>query len=623
MATFYLISVISFDLLILLEYFYARLSGKDWYKTRDAWSNISMYWGFILIYVLYAPVVYAAYQWVYQHSLFKIPATWWAWIFLFIFEDFCFYWFHRTSHEVPILWASHVNHHSSTGFNLATAVRQTWTPFLAFIFWLPLLFVGFDPYMVIWVSAISLFYQAFLHTQAGVNLGPLEYFFNTPAHHRIHHGSNEVYTNRNFGGILIIWDRWFGSFQTLGEPIAYGIHHNIESKNPFRIALHEYANIFRASGKKPAGFIKNLFTSFSNSERPLLSGWSLAVESNISILLIHSFLFFTAVVFVHDLFAPVTHPWWFFFLLVMAMNLVLYLQVQTGLRSMVLFLVLNMAMLAFPLYYENFFTENRWLTALAAFYAFVFTLKGVSYMRHAKTDQSFLHLVYFTLFAPALDYQSAFRLVPGRTSQGYRRMLLSGLYILLGLCILLLFSHWFSIFIPWLYIPMGWHTYGYGSWQAWVVLALKGLCFYYLLNGFLTFYVGLFNAGGFNFAPAFYYPFMGTSVLRFWQRFDRPLAAWFGRYLNLPGVVKMAAGFIIMGFFFEYFMFSLKIDKPGYMFAFFVTQAVLSFLTLPFERLKMKVIKPILWIMTNALVLGSSVWFFKAWDQLFYFPFQN
>jgi sterol desaturase/sphingolipid hydroxylase (fatty acid hydroxylase superfamily) len=168
------------------------------------------------------------------------------WAAAFVVEDFTYYWFHRCSHDVRILWAAHVNHHSSESYNLSTALRQSWTtPFTTLLFYWPLPLLGFHPYMIFIATSASLLYQFWIHTECIDRLGPFERVFNTPSHHRVHHGSNLEYLDRNHGGILILWDRWFGTFEPEVATVKYGLTKNIDSFNPLRIAFHEFAAIAR------------------------------------------------------------------------------------------------------------------------------------------------------------------------------------------------------------------------------------------------------------------------------------------------------------------------------------------------------------------------------------------
>jgi len=166
----------------------------------------------------------------------------------FFADDISYYWFHRKSHEIRFFWASHVVHHSSQKYNLSTALRQTWTGNLtgAFLFWSWMPFLGFHPVMVMTMQAASLIYQFWIHTETIKKLPtPIEYIFNTPSHHRVHHGSNPEYIDKNHAGVLIIWDKIFDTFQPELFRPTYGLTKNINSYNPVRIAFHEWTDIWR------------------------------------------------------------------------------------------------------------------------------------------------------------------------------------------------------------------------------------------------------------------------------------------------------------------------------------------------------------------------------------------
>jgi sterol desaturase/sphingolipid hydroxylase (fatty acid hydroxylase superfamily) len=201
--------------------------------------------------LLIGGVVVAASLAVYQHRLFEIPMTAvWAWVAIFLLEDLTYYWFHRLSHERRFWWAAHVNHHSSQHYNLSTALRQTWTGGISgtWLLWLPLSLLGFPPAMVAIQKGISLVYQFWIHTEA-IGRMPrwFEAVFNTPSHHRVHHARNPRYLDRNYAGILIVWDRLFGTFEPEldEEPCRYGIVKNIGAFNPLRVAFHEWVAIGR------------------------------------------------------------------------------------------------------------------------------------------------------------------------------------------------------------------------------------------------------------------------------------------------------------------------------------------------------------------------------------------
>lgn len=217
------------------------------YESKDTATSLSMGLGNVFINIGWKVVVLGAYAGLHELTPLRIPAdAWWAWVLIFFADDLAYYWFHRISHEVRVFWASHVVHHSSQHYNLSTALRQTWTPMTALPFWVPLALAGFEPWMILTQQAISLIYQFWIHTERIGRLpAPVEYVFNTPSHHRVHHGSNDIYLDRNYAGILIVWDRLFGSFQGEEERVRYGLTKNIETFNPTHVAFHEWVDIGR------------------------------------------------------------------------------------------------------------------------------------------------------------------------------------------------------------------------------------------------------------------------------------------------------------------------------------------------------------------------------------------
>jgi sterol desaturase/sphingolipid hydroxylase (fatty acid hydroxylase superfamily) len=232
------------------------------YDVRDTATSLSMGLGNLVINLGWKLVVLVIYTALYELTPLRVPSdAWWAWVLLFFADDLAYYWFHRVSHEVRVFWASHVVHHSSQHYNLSTALRQTWVPMTYLPFWLPLALIGIPPWMIILEQSISLVYQFGIHTERlGRLWRPLEFIFNTPSHHRVHHGANQQYLDRNYGGILIIWDRLFGSFQGETEPVRYGLTKNIETHHPVRVAFHEYIAIGRdvrhaASWRDRAGYV--------------------------------------------------------------------------------------------------------------------------------------------------------------------------------------------------------------------------------------------------------------------------------------------------------------------------------------------------------------------------------
>jgi sterol desaturase/sphingolipid hydroxylase (fatty acid hydroxylase superfamily) len=221
---------------------------REIYELKDAAASISMGLGSVFVDLLAKALQFSILAWLHRFAIFSIGFQWWAWVLLFFGDEFSYYWFHRVSHECRFFWASHVVHHSSQRYNLSTALRQTWTgTFTSFVFWIWLPIVGFAPVMIMTMKAISLLYQFWIHTELVRSMGPLEKVLNTPSHHRVHHGSNPRYIDRNHGGTLIIWDRLFGSFEpeNPADPPHFGLTHNIGTYNPVRIAFHEWIQMFR------------------------------------------------------------------------------------------------------------------------------------------------------------------------------------------------------------------------------------------------------------------------------------------------------------------------------------------------------------------------------------------
>ena len=241
---------------VVLEVLWARRHAGDarirGYELRDAAASMSMGLANVVVGGFAKLLSIPFLVWLYEHRIADIGHAWWSWIVLLFAEDCCYYWFHRVHHEVRLLWACHVNHHSSTYFNFAAALRQPLlTPITGPIFWAPLPLLGFPVWMVLVAQSWSLFYQFWLHTEAIDRLGPLEWVLNTPSHHRVHHGKNVPYLDKNHGGIFIIWDRLFGTFAPEAERVVYGLTKDIHTYNLARISFHEFASIGRDVARAP------------------------------------------------------------------------------------------------------------------------------------------------------------------------------------------------------------------------------------------------------------------------------------------------------------------------------------------------------------------------------------
>jgi sterol desaturase/sphingolipid hydroxylase (fatty acid hydroxylase superfamily) len=199
------------------------------YDRRDTLTNFALYVGNALTARLWGPLALFMYGLGHRYHLVDLPAALsrfgagWTWLALFLLDDFFYYWSHRAAHHLPVLWASHVVHHSSTRFNLSVATRHSWTGGLTdWVFWMPIALLGFTPLQIVSMQGLSLIWQFAVHTPYKLRLGPLDWLLNTPSHHRVHHGRNPEYLDRNFAGVLIVWDRLFGSFAAERAPVEFG-----------------------------------------------------------------------------------------------------------------------------------------------------------------------------------------------------------------------------------------------------------------------------------------------------------------------------------------------------------------------------------------------------------------
>jgi sterol desaturase/sphingolipid hydroxylase (fatty acid hydroxylase superfamily) len=244
-----------FLLLIGIELAAVRIAGRGDYRLADSVNDLSCGLLQQLVELFLKTALFAGYAFVYaRFRLTTLPAaSVLAWSACFVGVEFCYYWFHRMSHEVNAIWATHVVHHQSEDFNLAVALRQgAFQGSISWVFYLPLAWIGFPPAMFLTVVSISTLYQFWIHTQLIGRLGPLEWVLNTPSHHRVHHGRNPRYIDRNHGGTLIVWDRLFGTFQAEEEAPVYGITKPLASWNPVWANVHYWVELARMAAGAPA-----------------------------------------------------------------------------------------------------------------------------------------------------------------------------------------------------------------------------------------------------------------------------------------------------------------------------------------------------------------------------------
>lgn len=225
-----------------------RLRSGQSYDRSALYGTLGVAAGQIVANGLAGVLIGAVYLAVWTLSPLRAPMdAAWSWALLFILSEFLYYWQHRMSHEVRWLWASHSVHHSAEELTLPAAFRLGWTGSISglWLFFLPLPLLGFHPVAVAAILAVNLRYQYFLHSELPPWLGPLEWVFNTPAAHRVHHASNPAYLDRNYGGVLIVFDRLFGTYarETVDEPCRFGLTEPVRSNNPFVIAFHEWRRL--------------------------------------------------------------------------------------------------------------------------------------------------------------------------------------------------------------------------------------------------------------------------------------------------------------------------------------------------------------------------------------------
>ena len=233
---------------MIVEYLAARAIGHPAHERRETVISLWIALGHAVVRVVEAALLSVPYMAAYRHRLFDFDQTSWpALILLFVGIDFLFYWQHRASHRVAWFWATHAVHHSATRLNLTAGVRLGWTGAISglFLFFLPLAWIGFHPLLITSVLAVNLGYQFFLHTELAPRLGPLEWILNTPTHHRVHHAVNGACLDKNFGGVLIVFDRLFGTFAACpNEPLAYGLAGVPDERTVAGVLFGEWRRLF-------------------------------------------------------------------------------------------------------------------------------------------------------------------------------------------------------------------------------------------------------------------------------------------------------------------------------------------------------------------------------------------
>ena len=244
-----------FFALMLLEFTYGVLRRRNTYRINDTINSLSL--GSLsrlqsLVVLGFTGLIYEFIVARYQLSQLGDEQLW-VWVSCFLLYDLAYYWKHRFGHEVALFWGSHVAHHQSEDYNLGTALRQTSIDFYGFLFYLPFFVLGFPAEILFTVVSLNLIYQFWVHTEHVPKLGILEWVFVTPSNHRVHHARNKIYVDRNYGGVFIIWDRLFGSFQEEleQEAVVFGLRKPLNSWNPVWANVHVYWRLIQDCIKAP------------------------------------------------------------------------------------------------------------------------------------------------------------------------------------------------------------------------------------------------------------------------------------------------------------------------------------------------------------------------------------
>jgi len=253
---------------IVFESFLSVSEGLTLYDWKDSFVNVLMGCGNFLIDLGMKTVTFFVLNWFHQFAFFEISSVWGSWVTVILLQDFAYYWLHRVDHHCRFFWAIHVNHHSSEKFNFTVAIRSSLLqPLYRFLYYIPVALMGFDAMQIMVAYSLCQIYGFFIHTETVGKLGPLEWILATPSNHRVHHGSNPQYLDKNLGMFLIIWDRIFGTYEKENEKVVYGLTKNIGTNHIPTVIFHEWKEMLRDL-RKPVSFKHKLMYVFGPP------GWS-------------------------------------------------------------------------------------------------------------------------------------------------------------------------------------------------------------------------------------------------------------------------------------------------------------------------------------------------------------
>ena len=250
---------------VILEWYISYRQSRHLYEKKETMASIFVGIGNVIINLALKLTLFYGIVWLYNMLPWRMEYNWWTFLPCYITFDFCSYWAHRISHQQRFWWATHVVHHSGENYNLTVSFRLSWVQHFKLIFFVPVALMGFHPVIFFVVNQIAVLFQFWVHTEYIRRLHPvIEFIFATPSNHRVHHGSQEKYINKNYGASFIIWDRMFGTYQKEEEQVEYGLTHKLEHKgDPIYINFHEYIDMWKDI-KKAKSFKKKMFYLFGD-----------------------------------------------------------------------------------------------------------------------------------------------------------------------------------------------------------------------------------------------------------------------------------------------------------------------------------------------------------------------